>query len=683
MSQPLTRHRLGITRTAQGSDFALWSQHASSASLCLLDERGTVTTELPLSTEEGDVWTVSSPQLISGQRYALRVDGPAGPTHHFDTGRLLLDPYARAVERCADGTWCSVVTTDGFNWEGVPKPGIPLDQTVVYETHVKGFSQLNELLPFELRGTYAGLGHHVSIAYLTSLGITAVELLPVHAFVSEQRLLELGMVNYWGYNSLAFFAPHAAYATSGAQHEGVDAVIAEFKTMVKNLHRAGIEVILDVVYNHTSEEGPLGPTTSFRGIDNAAYYRQTDTGQYIDVTGCGNTVNFSTPAARDLVLDSLSYWANEMQVDGFRFDLAATLGRNEEVEFTAEHPLLTGVLSDPRLQGVKNIAEPWDVGLGGWQTGSFPTGWSEWNDRYRDRMRDFWLTDISRARHDGDAGSGIGRFATRFAGSSNTFSRERGPLASVNFITAHDGFTMADLTAYNVKHNLLNGENNRDGTNNNNSYNHGYEGPSTDENIERVRRKAVRNLMGTLLLSAGVPMMSQGDEFGRTQSGNNNAYCQDNEVSWLPWRHEVWQHDLLRTTQHLVRLRHDNPALRPQRYAKAGEVIPQASTMEWFDGSGESMPESDWNSPLNRTLQYVASSTPEHEDFNRILCVVHALEDDTIVTLPRYDGVTHYELLWDSADEAPRPNPESYGSESPGTTLRVPGTSMRLYRAHS
>ncbi|GAA3595353.1 glycogen debranching protein GlgX [Klugiella xanthotipulae] len=629
------------------------------------------------------VWSVESAAMVPGQRYALRAEGPEGPTHRFNSERLLLDPYGRGVEQTSDGVWCSVVVADGFSWEGVAKPAIPLDHSVVYETHVKGFSVLNELLPFPVRGTYAGLGHQVSIAYLTSLGVTAVELLPVHAFVSEERLQELGMVNYWGYNSLAFFAPHNAYATREARKAGPSAVIAEFKTMVRNLHRAGIEVILDVVYNHTAEEGPEGPTTSLRGLDNASYYRQDETGRYVDVTGCGNTVNFGSAAAVRLVLDSLRYWANEMQVDGFRCDLAATLGRNGDAAFTPDHPLLSAVVSDPELAGVKMIAEPWDVGIGGWQTGHFPRGWSEWNDRYRDRMRDFWLQDIAKARHDGDAGSGIGRFATRFAGSSNTFAQDRGPLASVNFITAHDGFTMADLTAYNVKHNLLNGENNRDGTNNNNSYNHGYEGPSNDENIERVRRKAVRNLLGTLLLSAGVPMLAGGDEFGRSQQGNNNAYCQDNEISWLPWRHEAWQHDLLRTTQHLVRLRHENPALRPRHYGQMDRVIPQASKMEWFDGSGNRMPESDWNSPLNRTLQYVATSTPEFEEFNRILCIVHALEDDTIVTLPRFDGVTSYELLWDSADEAPRPNPESYGQFAPGTTLRIPGTSMQLYRALS
>jgi len=674
---------LGVTLGPDGGELRVWSSNATTMNLHVLSEDGSSAAEKTVAMEPvGDgTWIGQCSLLVPGRRYALSADGPAGPTHRFDPTRLLLDPYARGVERTTDGVWVSAVVEEDFDWGGIGKPDTLADHSVIYETHVKGFSMLNELLPYELRGTYAGLGHEVSIAYLRSLGITAVELLPVHAFVSEERLQRQRMVNYWGYNTLAFFAPHAEYATKSARAAGPTEVLREFKTMVRQLHQAGIEVYLDVVYNHTAEEGPGGPTTSFRGLDNAAYYRQDANGNYIDTTGCGNTLDFSQDVVVNLTLDSLRYWAAEVQIDGFRFDLATTLARDDSATFRSDHPFLTRLLSDPALSRAKKIAEPWDIGIDGWKTGSFPKGIGEWNDRYRDRMRDFWLCDIARARSYGDAGSGIGRFATRFAGSSNTFSIDRGPLASVNFITAHDGFTMADLTAYNVKHNLLNGENNRDGTDNNLSFNHGYEGPSSDPRIEAARRKAIRNLLGTLLLSAGVPMMSAGDEFGRSQQGNNNAYCQDNEISWLPWLHEPWQQNLLRVTQQLIRLRKENPALRPRKYGRLGEIVPNASKMEWFDGSGASMEEKEWNSPLQRTLQYLATSTPQFEPLNRILCVVHALEDDTIVTLPTFDGITHYELLWDSVDEAPRNEPEDYGTSYPGHVFRMAGTSMRLYRA--
>ena len=517
----------------------------------------------------------------------------------------------------------------------------------------------------------------MSLAYLTGLGVTAVELLPVHAFTSEERLVEHGLTNYWGYNSLGFFAPHAPYASEQARAGGASGVLREFKGMVKRMHEAGLEVILDVVYNHTAEAGPDGPTSSFRGIDDATYYRQDATGDYIDVTGCGNTVDFSKPAPQRLVLDSLRYWANEVQIDGFRFDLATTLGRDGDMEYDPQHPLLTAIRDDPALEGVKLIAEPWDVGLGGWQTGNFPDGWSEWNDRYRNRMRDFWLRDIVAARYHGTAGSGIGRFATRFAGSANTFGAERGPLASVNYITAHDGFTMWDLVSYNVKHNRLNGEQNRDGTTHNLSYNHGYEGDTRDVEINRVRRKAVRNLLGTLLLSAGVPMLTAGDEYGRTQHGNNNAYCQDDEITWLRWERDEWQRDLEAHVRRLIRLRAGNPALRPRRYAQEGAVVPSASQMHWYDGSGAHMSEPQWNSAEHRTLQYIAVSTPEIEQPNCVLVIVHALEDDTLVWLPRHDDVRTYTMLWDSADERPLVDGPV---RKPGTVLRVAGTSMQLYR---
>jgi len=430
------------------------------------------------------------------------------------------------------------------------------------------------------------------------------------------------------------------------------------------------------VYNHTAEEGPTGPTTSLRGIDNESYYRQNSKGEYIDVTGCGNTVDFAIPAAQQLVLDSLKYWANEVQIDGFRFDLAVTLGRDERVTFDPQHPLLEAIVADPALADVKMIAEPWDVGMGGWQVGEFPAGWSEWNDGYRDRMRDFWLTDIGAARANGIAPNGIGSLARRLAGSAHVFRQDRGPLASVNFITAHDGFTMADLTSYYTKHNLGNGEKNRDGTSDNHSFNHGVEGPTDDPTILAARQKAIRNLLGTLVLSAGVPMITAGDEFGRTQRGNNNAYCHDSELTWLSWQREPWQQELLDVATQLTRLRRENPALRPVRFGRFGETVPSATQMDWYNKEGLSMSEDDWDSPSERTLQYLAASTPEFEDFNRILLIVHGLEDAITVTLPEHEGVTSYELLWDSALAAPT------GEHAPGSELTVSGTSMQLFRAH-
>ena len=669
---------LGVRATATGGELRVWSANATAMELCLYDERDAnwLVSAVAMVRGDDDVWTGTSAALVPGARYSVRASGPTGPTHRFDPALDLIDPYARGLARTPGGEWRSYVQDDSFDWEGVEKPAIPLDHVVLYEAHVKGLTKLNPDLPEELRGTYAGLGHPSTIAYLKDLGVTSVELLPIHQSVSEQRLIKQGLVNYWGYNTLNFFTPHAEYATREAQSGGTGAVLREVKTMVKNLHAAGLEVLLDVVYNHTAEEGPGGPTTSLRGIDNESYYRQSSDGTYIDVTGCGNTVDFAIPAARQLALDSLKYWANEVQIDGFRFDLAVTLGRDERVEFDPKHPFITGVLDDPALAGVKMIAEPWDVGMGGWQVGRFPRGWNEWNDGYRDRMRDFWLTDIGAARANGIAPNGIGSLARRLAGSAHVFSPDRGPLASVNFITAHDGFTMADLTSYYTKHNLGNGENNRDGTSDNHSFNHGVEGPTDNPVILAARQRALRNLLGTLLLSGGIPMMTAGDEFGRTQRGNNNAYCHDSELTWVPWQLEDWQRDTLEVARLLIRLRAENPALRPVRFGRFGETVPGATQMDWYNKEGLSMSEDDWDSPAERTLQYLAASTPEFEEFNRILLIVHGLEDAITVTLPEHEGVAGYELLWDSAAGE---NGEVHG---PGSELTVAGTSMQLFRAH-
>lgn len=690
MPAPDPLDELGVRADADGGRIRVWSEHATSVDLVVFDpdDLDWAAERMPLARDADGVWTGASPSLVPGAHYGLRVDGPAGFDHAFNPVHTLLDPYARGLARADDGSWRGVVlgglADAGFDWGGVGKPAVPLDRTVVYETHVRGFSKLNHAIPEPLRGTYAGLAHDASLEYLTGLGVTTVELLPVQAFVPEQRLVRQGKPNYWGYNTLAFFAAHAPYASAAAQAAGAHAVRREFAGMVRRMHEAGLEVVLDVVYNHTAEEGREGPTYSFRGIDNANYYRHDAHGRYVDTTGCGNTVDFGHDAAVRLVLDSMRYFSGELQVDGFRLDLAATLGRDANGEFTPDHPLLRGMLDDPVIGASKLIAEPWDVGPGGWRTGGFPTGFSEWNDRYRDRMRDFWLGDLRRERESGSAGSGIGRFATRLAGSSNTFSPERGPLASLNFVTAHDGFTLADLTAFDVKHNLGNGEQNRDGTDHNNSYNHGVEGEAADPVVRAARRRSIRNLLGTLLLSAGVPMLTAGDEFGRSQRGNNNAYCHDSPLTWLAWdppERPRYAPALLATARHLLRLRAENPALRPIRFGRDGETTPSASEMYWFNADGETMGIDDWNSPVERTLQFVAASTPETEAFNRILLVVHARETEADVVLPAVDGVTGYLPLWDSAEETPETDSSGGGELAPGARLRITGPSMRLFRA--
>jgi glycogen operon protein len=658
----------------------VWSQNASSVELVVFDSTDLdwAVDQVGLSRLPGGIWEVTTPLLQAGTRYAIRVGGPHGPGNTFNPETMLLDPYARGLAQ-GDGyeEWRSVVIVDGFDWGDSTKPRVPLDRTIIYEGHLKGLSKRHPGVPPALHGTYAGLAHPAMIEHFHSLGITSVELLPVHAFVPEPRLLERGLTNYWGYNTLNFFTPHTAYATEAARRGGPEAVLAEFKGMVRLLHEAGLEVILDVVYNHTSEEGIGGPRSSLRGIDNSGYYRQDPSGVYIDTTGCGNTLDTSTDAGARLVLDSLRYWAQEMQIDGFRFDLATALARDAAHTYTPEHPLLTAITADPVLRDTKLIAEPWDVGLGGWQTGNFPSGWHEWNDRYRDRVRNFWLSDIDYARR-ASAPVGVGGFATRLAGSSNTFADARGPLASVNFVTAHDGFTLHDLVSYDVKHNEANGEDNRDGADTNRAFNHGLEGPTDDPTIVAARRKAMRNLLGTLLLSAGIPMLTAGDEVGRTQRGNNNAYAQDSALTWLGWELEPWQQDLRAHVARLIRLRKENPALRPSRYARLGEHIPNASVMDWFDQNGETMESAQWNDPRNRTLQYVAASTPETEAFNRILLIVHGTEAPIDVRLPdQIDDATRFVSLWSSAVDRPSDDAVVH---APGDVLPIPGTSMHLFR---
>lgn len=674
---------LGVTLHDNGATIRVFSENASSIELVVFDRQDLdwAVAEIPLSQTGQGVWELETDQLYNGARYALKVDGPVGDGNVFNNQQLLIDPYARGIIQSGVDSWRSSIVDERFDWGGVQKPNTPLDKTVIYEAHVKGLTKRHPLIPPALHGSYGGIAHPAMIDHFHKIGVTAVELLPIHAFAIEPRLMQLGLSNFWGYNTLSFFSPHAQYATAANRQEGTSAVLREFKGMVRLLHEAGIEVILDVVYNHTAEEGMGGPRSSFRGIDNKLYYRQQDNGAYIDVTGCGNSIQTGHTVPSRLILDSLRYWANEVQVDGFRFDLAATLGRGADNVYSSEHPLLEAIKEDPALQGAKMIAEPWDVGLGGWQTGNFPLGWSEWNDRYRDRVRNFWLSDIDYARRASSPPVGIGGFATRLAGSSNTYSAERGPLASVNFVTAHDGFTLNDLVSYDVKHNYANGEQNRDGTDTNRSFNHGAEGPSDNEQILKVRRKAMRNLMGTLLLSAGIPMITAGDEFARTQHGNNNAYCQDSPLTWVDWELEPWQKQLQDHVAALTKIRRENPALRPERFATGrNDQLAGASRMDWFDASGNTMSEAAWNDAKNRTLQYLASADPGDGESNQVLLIIHGVETAIEVSLPEIAGQVSFESLWSSESDEPISEELIL---APGDKVRMSETSMRLFKVVS
>jgi glycogen operon protein len=535
-------------------------------------------------------------------------------------------------------------------------------------------------VPEHLRGTYAGLCHPAVVAHLKQVGVTAVELLPVHAFATEPAVAQRGLTNHWGYNTLGFFAPHAPYASTRDPQGALD----EFKGMVRLLHAEGIEVILDVVYNHTAEQSSrVGATLSWRGLDNRAYYRLDERGQDIDVTGCGNTLDLRHAMVCRMVLDSLRYWVNECHVDGFRFDLAVALGRGRGDDFDPDHPFLVALRTDPVLSRVKLIAEPWDVGIHGWRTGQFPPPFSEWNDRFRDTARTFWLQDLG-GQAAGHHGHGVRELGTRMAGSQDLFgTRDRGPIASVNFVAAHDGFTLADLTRYNAKHNGANGEGNRDGTDGNRSWNHGIEGgaeaghdPQELAEVEARRRRSMRNLMATGLLASGVPMLNAGDELGRTQGGNNNPYCQDNEISWFDWDLQPWQRDLLSTTSFLTRLRAEHPVLRQRTFFTGDAVHEDGSTdLSWFDADGEPMENGRWEDPATRTLlMFLNGAWLGHHS---LLVVMHGEAVEAKVTLPSVPGLTAYELLWDSADEVPGPP----SPPQPPGPVEVAAASLRIYRA--
>jgi len=609
---------LGATYSGSGTNFALFSEVADRVELCLFDEDGTET-RVDLPEVDAFVWHGYLPAVQPGQRYGFRVHGPYDPAagHRCNPAKLLLDPYAKAIDGQIDGdaslfsyqfddndarndddsaghTMTSVVINPYFDWGQDRAPRHEYHESVVYEAHVKGLTQQHPAVPEELRGTYAGMAHPAVIAHLKALGVTAVELMPVHQFVDDTHLREQGLSNYWGYNTIGFFAPHNAYSAFKLPGQQVQ----EFKAMVKELHAADIEVILDVVYNHTAEGNHMGPTISFRGIDNANYYRlvDEDLSHYFDTTGTGNSLLMRSPHVLQLIMDSLRYWVTEMHVDGFRFDLAATLARqfHEVDRLSAFFDL---VHQDPIVSQVKLIAEPWDIGDGGYQVGGFPPLWSEWNGKYRDTVRDFWRGEPST----------LGEFASRLSGSSDLYEHTgRRPIASVNFVVAHDGFTLADLVSYNEKHNEANGEGNRDGESFNRSWNCGAEGPTDDPEILKLRGRQQRNFMATMMLSQGIPMIAHGDEIGRTQQGNNNVYCQDSELSWMDWDLGDAQTTMLEFTREVVRLRREHPVFRRRRFFAGSPEHGGESELRdiaWLNPGGTHMEDDAWQNSQARAVQ--------------------------------------------------------------------------------
>ena len=635
---------LGATWDGQGVNFALFSEQAEGVELCVFDPKGRREIErvkLPEQTDQ--VWHCYLPDARPGLRYGYRVYGPYDPAKglRFNPKKLLLDPYAKAIVgnlRWSDCHFgyrvggkredlamderdnafgmpkCEVVDP-AFTWGEDRRPATPWNDTLIYELHVKGFTALHPDVPQRLRGKYAALATPPVLDHLRRLGVTAVELMPVHAFIDDHQLVQKGLVNYWGYNTIGYFAPEARYSSSNGG-------LAEFKTMVKTLHSAGIEVFLDVVYNHTAEGGRLGPTLSFRGIDNAAYYRlmPDDPREYMDFTGTGNTLNMMHPRVLQLIMDSLRYWALEMHVDGFRFDLAAALAR-ELHECNRLAAFFDIIHQDPVLSQVKLIAEPWDLGEGGYQVGNFPVGWTEWNGKYRDVVRSYWKGE----------GGLIGELAYRLTGSSDLYARSgRRPYASINFITAHDGFTLEDLVSYNEKHNEANGEDNRDGESYNRSWNCGVEGPTDDAAIVALRARQKHNFLATLFVSQGVPMLVAGDEMGRTQRGNNNAYCQDNEISWLDWSLRDKNERLIAFVRKLAELRRDHPVLRRRSFFQGRSIVgPQIKDIVWLNPDGDEMSDQEWGQSFARSLGMLLAGRAIDEQDER----GRALTDDDLLIL--------------------------------------------------
>ena len=670
---------LGVTLADGQGTIRVYSETATSIELCILnsDDPRAVLSSVPLTRGDDAIWSATHADLKVGTKYALKANGPEGARNKFNDSLFLIDPFARGVVRESAREYHCVVVDGQFDWQGVTKPNIPLEDLVIYEAHARGLTRGNKELPDDLRGTYAALGHESTIAHLKKIGVNAVELLPIQLLISEPHLIKNGLINYWGYNTINFFTPHHRYATAAAIQAGPEAIIAELKTAIRELHRNGIEVIMDVVYNHTAEGGTGGLTYSYRGLDNSSYYRQDDNGHYQDTTGCGNSLNFSNPQVIHLVLESLRYWTNEMQVDGYRFDLATTLARNEINHFDPNHPLLGEINADPTFANTKMIVEPWDVGLGGWQTGNFPDRFSEWNDRFRDSTRRFWLSDIAAARNGGNHWNGVADLATRLSGSRDIVDGPSGPLGGINFITAHDGFCLHDLVSYNVKHNNANGESNRDGSNNNSSFNHGHEGEGASEEIRVQRRKAIRNMLATLLFSSGIPMITAGDERGKTQNGNNNAYCQDSVMTWLNWDLTRQQNDLQETFAYLTKLRRENPVLKPRTFGDFNSANEDHDLLKWYNASGEIMSEADWHNQECRTITRYSKRVFADGTSNALLLIIHGSETSINVKLPDIDDATHFELLWNSAHEVPKPGSENL---TEGQALEMSGTSIQLFR---
>jgi glycogen operon protein len=659
---------LGATWDGSGANFAIFSENAEAVDLCLFDADGGNEQRVRMTEQTDLVWHCYLPDVRPGQRYAYRMHGRYEPAtgHRFNPAKLLIDPYAKRFD--GTGTWDdalfgyrigadtdeaddrdsvvfvpkSVVVNQAFVWGNDRQLRTPLDRTLIYEVHVKGFTKLHPEVPEELRGTYAGLGSAAAVDYLTNLGITAVELLPVHQHMNERHLFERGLSNYWGYNTIGFFAPDVRYSATGEP-------VSEFKSMVKRFHDAGIEVILDVVYNHTGEGDHHGPTLSFRGIDNAAYYRldPDDPRSYVDYTGTGNTLDATSPRVLQLIMDSLRYWITDMHVDGFRFDLASALAR-EMYDVDKLGSFFDIIHQDPIISQVKLIAEPWDVGPGGYQVGNFPVGWAEWNGKYRDTVRRFWK----------GVGGQAAELAYRLSGSSDLYAGSgRRPHASINFVTSHDGFTLNDLVSYESKHNEANAEDNNDGERNNESMNFGVEGETDEEAVIEAREKQKRNMLATLLLSQGVPMLLGGDEIGRTQGGNNNGYDQDNEISWFSWQLARRDRQLLGFTRALIRLLKGHPVLRRRRFFQGRQIRgSRVKDLTWFGLDGVEMTDEQWQAPGVKTLgvQFAGDAIEERGPRGErvtddtLLLVLNADERPVAFTLPDHEAARRWEVVFDT-----------------------------------
>ena len=690
---------LGATPSSKGTNFAVFSENATGVSVCLFDDAGNETDCIALKERTAFVWHGLIRYIKPGQRYGYRVDGPWAPEqgHRFNKNKLLVDPYAKAIAGDVDwkapifahqvmsgddltfddsdsaaGVPKSVVIDSHFDWENDCPPEIPLSDSIIYEVNVRGFSIRNPAVPENVRGTYAGLAAQPSIDYLKKLGVTAVELLPVHHFIDEGHLVDRNLRDYWGYNTLGYFAPMARYSSSGDDGQQV----TEFKSMVKALHREGIEVILDVVYNHTCEGNRLGPSLCWKGVDNATYYRQVQDNPryYMDFTGTGNSLNLMNPQVLKMVMDSLRYWATEMHVDGFRFDLASTLAR-ELHDVSRLSSFFDTIHQDPVLQNVKLIAEPWDVGEGGYQVGNFPVLWAEWNGKYRDTVRRFWK---------GDAGV-LSDFAYRITGSSDLYQYDgRKPYASINFVTAHDGFTLCDLVSYNEKHNEANGDDNRDGADNNESWNMGVEGPTDDAAINELRERQTRNFLTTLILSQGVPMLCGGDEVARSQLGNNNGYCQDNELTWYDWELDAPRRRLMEFTSRLIHLRRDHPNLRRRKFFQdrtiRGSVV---RDIAWYGTDGNEVSDDVWNQEWSRSIAVLLNGNTlgiVDEDGHPVkdqsfLIMVNAAAEGVEFRLPEPPGPGRWKQLLDTQNID-----DPFASAETGESVILGGRSIRVFR---